>query len=395
MYSYKSLSVIADEGIAVLDEAGFRSESKKFDSIIVRSTKLTQSDLTDDLKCIGRAGAGVDNIPVSDATDKGIVVFNSPGANANAVKELVVCGLLLASRGIVQGSNFSNNMELDSFSDNTELNKSVEQNKKTFQGNEVFGKTLGIIGLGAIGSLVARAARNLGMQIIGYDPYISIESAWKLSSEVKKAESIDQLLKKSDYISLHVPLVEDTKALINSELIKNFKKGAKLINLSRGGIVDDLSVISALDQGILSCYVTDFPSKEIITRSREHNDIIVMPHIGASTNEAKINCAVMAANQMKDFLINGNVTNSVNFPSIVLERTTGHRVIVINSNEPGMIGKIADQIADDGFNIADMSNKSKDNIAINLIDLDTKVTDELICNLKTIDHVISVRKIEH
>ncbi|URQ71294.1 3-phosphoglycerate dehydrogenase family protein [SAR86 cluster bacterium] len=395
MYSYKSLSVIADEGIAVLDEAGFRSESKKFDSIIVRSTKLTQSDLTDDLKCIGRAGAGVDNIPVSDATDKGIVVFNSPGANANAVKELVVCGLLLASRGIVQGSNFSNNMELDSFSDNTELNKSVEQNKKTFQGNEVFGKTLGIIGLGAIGSLVARAARNLGMQIIGYDPYISIESAWKLSSEVKKAESIDQLLKKSDYISLHVPLVEDTKALINSELIKNFKKGAKLINLSRGGIVDDLSVISALDQGVLSCYVTDFPSKEIITRSREHNDIIVMPHIGASTNEAKINCAVMAANQMKDFLINGNVTNSVNFPSIVLERTTGHRVIVINSNEPGMIGKIADQIADDGFNIADMSNKSKDNIAINLIDLDTKVTDELICNLKTIDHVISVRKIEH
>ena len=395
MYSYKSLSVIADEGITVLDEAGFRPESKKFDSIIVRSTKLTQSDLTDDLKCIGRAGAGVDNIPVSDATDKGIVVFNSPGANANAVKELVVCGLLLASRGIVQGSNFSNNMELDSFSDNTELNKSVEQNKKTFQGNEVFGKTLGIIGLGAIGSLVARAARNLGMQIIGYDPYISIESAWKLSSEVKKAESIDQLLKKSDYISLHVPLVEDTKALINSELIKNFKKGAKLINLSRGGIVDDLSVISALDQGLLSCYVTDFPSKEIITRSREHNDIIVMPHIGASTNEAKINCAVMAANQMKDFLINGNVTNSVNFPSIVLERTTGHRIIVINSNEPGMIGKIADQIADDGFNIADMSNKSKDNIAINLIDLDTKVTDELICNLKTIDHVISVRKIEH
>ena len=395
MYSYKSLSVIAEEGITVLNEAGFRPESKKFDSIIVRSTKLTLSDLTDDLKCIGRAGAGVDNIPVSDATDKGIVVFNSPGANANAVKELVVCGLLLASRGIVQGSNFSNNMELDSFSDNTELNKSVEQNKKTFQGNEVFGKTLGIIGLGAIGSLVARAARNLGMQIIGYDPYISIESAWKLSSEVKKAESIDQLLKKSDYISLHVPLVEDTKALINSELIKNFKKGAKLINLSRGGIVDDLSVISALDQGVLSCYVTDFPSKEIITRSREHNDIIVMPHIGASTNEAKINCAVMAANQMKDFLINGNVTNSVNFPSIVLERTTGHRIIVINSNEPGMIGKVADQIADDGFNIADMSNKSKDNIAINLIDLDTKVTDELICNLKTIDHVISVRKIEH
>ena len=395
MYSYKSLSVIAEEGITVLNEAGFRPESKKFDSIIVRSTKLTLSDLTDDLKCIGRAGAGVDNIPVSDATDKGIVVFNSPGANANAVKELVVCGLLLASRGIVQGSNFSNNMELDSFSDNTELNKSVEQNKKTFQGIEVFGKTLGIIGLGAIGSLVARAARNLGMQIIGYDPYISIESAWKLSSEVKKAESIDQLLKKSDYISLHVPLVEDTKALINSELIKNFKKGAKLINLSRGGIVDDLSVISALDQGILSCYVTDFPSKEIITRSREHNDIIVMPHIGASTNEAKINCAVMAANQMKDFLINGNVTNSVNFPSIVLERTTGHRIIVINSNEPGMIGKVADQIADDGFNIADMSNKSKDNIAINLIDLDTKVTDELICNLKTIDHVISVRKIEH
>ena len=287
MYSYKSLSVIADEGIAVLDEAGFWSESEKFDSIIVRSTKLTQSDLTNDLKCIGRAGAGVDNIPVSDATKKGIVVFNSPGANANAVKELVVCGLLLASRGIVQGSNFSNNMELDSFSDNTELNKSVEKNKKSFQGNEVFAKTLGIIGLGAIGSLVARAARNLGMQIIGYDPYISIESAWKLSSEVEKAESIDQLLKKSDYISLHVPLVEDTEALINSELIKNFKKGAKLINLSRGGIVDDLSVISALDKGILSCYVTDFPSKEIITRSREHNDIIVMPHIGASTNEAK------------------------------------------------------------------------------------------------------------
>ena len=371
MYTYKTLNAIAPEGTDALDEAGFKVDENNFDALVLRSHKLSADEFSDNLKCIGRAGAGYNNIPVDEATEKGIVVFNTPGANANAVKELVVCGLLLASRGIVQGSVFSSSLESP---DDNALNQSVEQAKKTFKGNEVQGKTLGII---------------------GYDPHISIDAAWRLPSDVEKANSIPALLKKSDYISIHVPLIDETKNLIDSEAFMAMKTGTKLINLSRGGIVNDEHALQALESGILSAYVTDFPTKALIQRSQSNGDVILLPHLGASTHEAEVNCAFMAANQIKDYLVNGNVTNSVNFPPIALEKSTGNRILVINRNEPGMIGQIADKIADEGFNIEDMSNKSRDSIAINLIDVDKPVDQSSVDALSQIDHVLVVRSINH
>ena len=392
MYTYKTLNAISPEGTDALDEAGFKVDENNFDALVLRSHKLSADEFSDNLKCIGRAGAGYNNIPVDEATKKGIVVFNTPGANANAVKELVVCGLLLASRGIVQGSVFSSSLES---SDDNALNQSVEKAKKTFKGNEVQGKTLGIIGLGAIGSMVAQSAASLGMKIIGYDPHISIDAAWRLPSDVEKASSIPALLKKSDYISVHVPLIDDTRNLIDSDAFMAMKSGTKLINLSRGGIVNDEHALQALESGVLSAYVTDFPTKALIQRSQSNGDVILLPHLGASTHEAEVNCAFMAANQIKDYLVNGNVTNSVNFPPITLEKSTGNRILVINKNEPGMIGQIADKIADEGYNIEDMSNKSRDAIAINLIDVDKPVDQSSVNALSLIDHVLLVRSITH
>ena len=345
------------------------------------------------MKCIGRAGAGFDHIPVNDASEKGIVVFNTPGANANAVKELVICGLLLSSRGVVEGSTFSSSLQETSSDD--DLNNVLESEKKQFIGNEIFGKTLGIVGLGSIGSLVAYAAKSLGMNLVGYDPYISIDSAWRLPGDVEKAPDLKTLIKKSDYISLHVPLSEETQGLFSTSEFKYFKEDSKLINLSRGGIVDNDALIKALEEGLLKKYVTDFPTQALINRAQNSNDVILLPHLGASTKEAKINCAVMAANQIKDYLLNGNIINSVNFPSIILDRSTGHRLIVINKNEPGMISKIADQIAEEKFNIEDMSNKSREDLAINLIDLNKPISESLLSKLSNTDNIISVRALEH
>ncbi|NCX30589.1 MAG: 3-phosphoglycerate dehydrogenase, partial [Proteobacteria bacterium] len=334
------------------------------------------------------AGAGTNNIPVKDATEKGIVVFNTPGANANAVKELVVCGMLLASRGIIQGNIFSKTLHGQ---DSSELNKSMESQKKIFKGNELKGKTLGIIGLGAIGSLLAQTAEVMGMKIVGYDPYISIDAAWRLPKDVEKAETLEYLLNKSDYISVHVPLVEETKDLISKNTLRHFKKGAKLINLSRGGIVNNDDIINALDSKIVDRFVTDFPTPELIARSNDFHDVILLPHLGASTKEAEINCAVMAAEQISNFLRDGVIVNSVNFPSIKLGRKTEYRMVIINQNEPGMIGKITDEIGYKNINIADMTHKSRDSIGINLIDLEDEPSQELIENIRNIDHVISVR----
>lgn len=388
MYKYKILNNIASEGINILENNSFINDNQNPDGLLLRSQVLSKEDFNKDLKCIGRAGAGTNNIPISFATDKGVVVFNTPGANANAVKELVVCGMLLASRGIIDGSNYAKNLISD---DPSEVNKSMEAQKKMFKGSEIKGKTLGIIGLGAIGSQLAATAEIMGMDIIGFDPYLSVDAAWRLPQSVRKAETIDVLLAESDYISVHVPLVESTKNLICTKTIKNFKTGAKLINLSRGGIINNEDVIKALSENKISCYVTDFPTPELIRRSKENNDIILLPHIGASTKEAEINCAEMAASQVAEFLNNGTVTNSVNFPQIKLSGPGKNRLVIINKNEPGMIGKIADTIAEFNLNISDMTNKSREKIAINLIDLERKPTADLIKKISLIEHVLSVR----
>ena len=388
MYTYKIYNNIADDGLDILTNNGMRIDEINPDSLIIRSQVLKDEDFNHSLKCIGRAGAGTNNVPVDMATENGIVVFNTPGANANAVKELVVCGMLLSSRGIIQGNTYAKTL---AGQDSVSLNASMESQKKNFKGNELKGKTLGIVGLGAIGSLLAQTAEVMGMKIIGFDPHISVDAAWRLPKEVEKAESMEYLLANSDYISLHVPLIDATKNLICSDTVKFIKKGAKLINLSRGGIVNNEDIIAALNAGHISKFVTDFPTPELIERSANFHDVILLPHIGASTKEAEVNCAVMAADQVTNFLKNGVIINSVNFPRIKLGKTAEHRLVIINKNEPGMIGKITDELGNNKINIADMTHKSRDSIGISLIDLDEKPSKELVQNIKRIDHVISVR----
>lgn len=388
MYTYKIYNNIANDGIEILAKNNFHADEIDPDSLLIRSQVLVDKDFNDSLKCIGRAGAGTNNVPVEEATAKGVVVFNTPGANANAVKELVVCGMLLASRGIIQGNTYAQTLLGQESSD---LNKSMESQKKNFKGSELKGKTLGIVGLGAIGSLLAQTAEIMGMKIIGYDPHISIDAAWRLPKEVEKADSLEYLLSHSDYISLHVPLMDSTIDLISKKTLKHFKDGAKLINLSRGGIVNNEDILEALDSKRVSKFVTDFPTPELVERSSTLNDVILLPHIGASTKEAEVNCAVMAADQVTNFLKNGVIINSVNFPSIKLGRTAAYRMVIINKNEPGMIGKITDEIGYKNINIADMTHKSRDTIGINIIDLEEMPSDELLKNIRNIDHVVSVR----
>jgi len=392
MFNFRAFNNIAQDGLKILLNQKFKEVSKNPDAILLRSHNLSNEDFEENLLCIARAGAGINNIPIEDATKKGIVVFNTPGANANAVKELVICGMLLSSRGIIEGIEFAKKLDLE---DAQDLNKAMEAQKKTFAGNELAGKTLGIIGLGSIGSMLAHAAHTLGMKLVGYDPYISIEGAWRLPREVEKAETMEALLQQADYVSLHVPLVEATKNLINKSNLKKFKKGARLINLSRGGIVNSNDVIAELENGNLGRFVTDFPTPKLIKRSVEINDVVLLPHLGASTKEAEINCAVMAANQMVDYLKDGTILNSVNFPRISLSRGTNHRLVIINQNEPGIISKITDSIAACNINIAEMTNKSRNEIAINLIDLECQASNHLIEQLRSVEHVMSVRSLDN
>jgi D-3-phosphoglycerate dehydrogenase len=392
MFNFRAFNNIAQDGLKILLNQKFKEVSKNPDAILLRSHNLSNEDFEENLLCIARAGAGINNIPIEDATKKGIVVFNTPGANANAVKELVICGMLLSSRGIIEGIEFAKNLDLE---DAQDLNKAMEAQKKTFAGNELAGKTLGIIGLGSIGSMLAHAAHTLGMKLVGYDPYISIEGAWRLPREVEKAETMEALLQQADYVSLHVPLVEATKNLINKSNLKKFKKGARLINLSRGGIVNSNDVIAELENGNLGRFVTDFPTPKLIKRSVEINDVVLLPHLGASTKEAEINCAVMAANQMVNYLKDGTILNSVNFPRISLSRGTNHRLVIINHNEPGIISKITDSIAACNINIAEMTNKSRNEIAINLIDLECQASNQLIEQLRSVEHVMSVRSLDN
>ena len=388
MYSYKLFNNIAQEGQDVLADSNYIVDENNPDAIILRSFQLKNKEFKENLKCIARAGAGTNNIPVEEATNKGIVVFNTPGANSNAVKELVLCGMLLASRGIIQGNAFAKSL---TGKDSQDLNALMEKQKKEFKGNELRGKVLGIIGLGSVGSLLAQTASVLGMKIIGYDPYISVDAAWMLPKEVEKAEEINYLLSNSDYISLHIPLTDQTKNFISKRNLKSFKVGSKLINLSRGGIVNNEDILEALEQDKISTFVTDFPTKELIERSIIKKDVILLPHLGASTNEAEINCAVMASEQVKTVLSDAVITNSVNFPKVNLGRTTKYRMVIVHKDEPGVIGMLAGEVAAEGINIPDMINKSRNEIAITLIDLELKPSENVVSNIKNMDSVLSIR----
>lgn len=390
MYKIQTYNKIALIGLEQFDRATYEVAGglANSDAILLRSHNLQASEVASTVKAIARAGAGVNNIPVSAMTDRGVVVFNTPGANANAVKELVLASMLLGSRDIIGGVEFVNSLKIQ---DKKELSALLEEEKKRFAGSEIAGKTLGVVGLGAIGSMVANMAIELGMNVLGYDPAISVEAAWRLSHEVQRMESMSSLFGKSDYISLHLPMLDVTKNMINSEVLANVKSGACLLNFAREGIVDTAAVIASLnlEKKGLRTYIADFPMPELIGRK----DVILMPHIGASTQEAEDNCAVMAAQQLKDFLVNGNIKNSVNFPTISMERSSSHRLAFSNRNVPKMLGQVLSVLADANINVVDMINKSRDDIAYNLIDTSSPLSSELIQRISAIDGVIAVRLI--
>ena len=385
MFKIQTLNNISVVGLDRLprDKYEVASEMSHPDAILVRSFKMHDMEIPDSVKAIGRAGAGVNNIPVSKMTESGVAVFNAPGANSNAVKELVVAGMLMAARNIGQAWSFSRGLE----GDDATINKNVEQGKKNFVGFELPGRTLGVVGLGAIGVKVANAARALGMKVIGYDPTITVKAAWKLSADVEQALSIDDLIAKSDFITFHVPLIDSTRHMINAERLKLMKKNSVLLNFARSGIIDDQAAVKALDDGHLYAYICDFPSNLL----KDHPRCITLPHLGASTREAEENCAIMVADEVRDYLEDGNITNSVNFPEINLPRNGGHRILVVNSNVPNMVGQISTDLAEGGLNIQDMLNKSREQIAVTLIDVDKEPDQATLDRIKSIEGVMSVR----
>ncbi len=359
--------------------------------MILRSYKLTNNDIESSIKAIARAGAGVNNVPVDYCSDKGIVVFNTPGANANAVKEIVLAGLLLSSRGIYSGANYINDIQ---GVDQGDLKSHIEQGKKNFKGRELKDGVLGVIGMGAIGSKVADMGVMLGMEVIGYDPAISVEAAWKLPNMVSRRDNLEDVFKESDYLTLHIPAIEETKNLVNKDLLQNAKEGLKLINFARDEIVDSQDVIDALTSGKLGGYVTDFADLDLIKRAKTKGDVIILPHIGASTRQAEENCSIMAAEQLKDFLENGNIINSVNFPELVEPRKSKFRITLSNNNIAGMIGQITTILAENNLNILNMINKSKGEIAYNVIDTDSEPSNAVEEGLKKLEGVINVRVIK-
>ena len=384
---YSNISVTGLEKFSGTD-CSVTETSEAPDGILVRSTKLNESHLSGSLRAISRAGAGVNNIPVDLCTDRGIVVFNTPGANANAVKELVLAGLMLSSRNVFSSIDFVNNLE--HLSEMEDLEPYLEENKKLFKGKELAGSTLGVVGLGAIGSKVAKMGVALEMAVIGYDPALSVEAAWKLPSEVVPAESPEELFKNSDYITIHIPALDSTKGIINKDLLRHCK-GASLLNFARHEVVNTEDVLEMLDTDNLDNFITDFPTPALIQRANEHKDVTLLPHIGASTFQAEENCAVMAVNQMVDFLENGNIKNSVNFPNVQLNRTTPSRITITNKNVPAMIGRIATSLGELNLNISEMTNVSRGDIAYNIIDIENTVHEEAIASLSTIENIINVR----
>jgi len=387
MYKILTLNNISSAGLDLLghDKYEVAFEFQNPDAILLRSFKMHDIKIPQSLKAVGRAGAGVNNIPVDKLTRLGVPVFNAPGANANAVKELVIGAMLLASRNICQAWDYTRNLE----GTDARISKDVEAGKKKYVGSELPGKTLGVIGLGAIGVQIANAAHGLGMRVLGFDPQMTVKSAWKLKSDVEPCDNVDTLLQACDFITFHVPLIDATKNMINEERLKLMRDGAVILNFARGGIVEDSAVINALDTGKLHSYICDFPTNEI----KNHPKVIVLPHLGASTVEAEDNCAVMVSEQVKDYLEHGNITNSVNFPDMAMPRAGDSRLAVVNSNVPNMLGQISSILAEAGLNIVDMLNRSKEDIAYNLVDVEGEVSDDTLAKLMAIDGVLAVRKI--
>ena len=392
-FTVRPYSNIAQIGLQKLDGTlcELNEETSNPDGILVRSTKLDSVHLTGDLKAISRAGAGVNNIPVESCTKKGIVVFNTPGANANAVKELVLAGLMLSSRNVYASIDFVNN--LSDMKEMGELEPYLESNKKQFKGNELAGSTLGVVGLGAIGSKVARMGVSLDMNVVGFDPALSVEAAWRLPSQVQPANSMEELFRVSDYVSIHIPALPSTEGIINKDLFKESNQ-LSLLNFARHEVVNTADVLEYIEKGNLRNFITDFPTPELIQRANNEKDVILLPHIGASTAQADENCAVMAVNQLTEFLETGNIKNSVNFPDVKLNRTSDHRISITNKNVPAMIGQIATALGDLSLNIAEMTNVSRGEVAYNLIDIENEVNEESILKLSEIEDVISVRLIK-
>ena len=387
MYQYHCLNPIAAKGLDLFGEDYKKTETLyEADAVLVRSAKMHDMELPEGVKAIARAGAGVNNIPVMDCAEKGIVVFNTPGANANGVKELVLAGMLLASRDIVGGIEW-----VAKEKDQEDIGKLAEKQKKQFAGCEIMGKKLGIIGLGAIGAMVANAASALGMEVYGYDPYISIDAAWNLSRTIKHIKSLDEIYSQCDYITIHVPLLDSTKEMINKEAFSKMKDGVVLLNFARDLLVDENALIEALESGKVKKYVTDFANHTVAGR----DGILVTPHLGASTEESEENCAVMAVKELRDFLENGNIKNSVNFPNCDMGTCVAvGRIAITHKNVPNMISQFTKILGAEGLNIADMTNKSKGEYAYTLIDLESTASREALDELKSIEGVSRVRVIK-
>lgn len=391
MFKIQTLNKISLAGLSLLERDKYEtaSEMTNPDGIILRSFKMHDMELPASLKAVARAGAGVNNIPIDKCTEKGIVVFNTPGANANSVKELVIAGMLTAVRRIPEAIDWCKTLA----DKGDEVPQLVEKGKSQFAGTEIKGKTLGVIGLGAIGVMVANTAAAMGMKVIGSDPYISVDAAWGLSREVKKAISLDSLIAESDFITVHVPLTDTTKGMFNADKFNIMKKGTVLLNFARGGLVKNEDLKAAIEAGIISTYMTDFPDAELIGMK----NVICVPHLGASTEEAEDNCAAMAATEIKDFLEFGNIKNSVNFPDCSMPFTGRKRITIINKDMPNVIGQFSSIIAADKINIAEFINKSKKGYAYNIIEIDSEVSDELMADviekLKAAEGVIAVRLI--
>jgi len=379
-----TLNAISARGLARLPEAyTVGGDVTDPDGILVRSANMHEMDIPASMRAIARAGAGTNNIPVKKLSERGVPVFNAPGANANAVKELVIAGMLLGARNLVPALKFVEGLS----GTDEEMHKATEAGKKQFAGMELPGRTLGVIGLGAIGSTIAEAAIKLGMNVVGFDPAITVDAAWRLPSQVRRAESVEDVLRMADFVTLHVPLLDATRNLVNAQRLGMMRSGAVLLNFAREGVVDNAAVIEALDAGKLHAYICDFPANAL----KGHARVVALPHLGASTEEAEENCAVMVAEQLADYLENGNILNSVNFPNVSMARESAYRIAIANANVPNMVGQISSVLAAAGLNIHNMVNKSKGDMAYTLVDIDSVVTAAVMQQLAAIAGVLAVR----
>ena len=386
------LNNIAKTGLDLLIKENFELTDEKNDAagIVLRSYDLTDLNYSKQLKAIARAGAGTNNIDVNTCSEKGVVVFNTPGANANAVKEMVICSLILSKRDLVSGNKNLDSINVENKND-SELSSEIESLKKQYVGEEINGKMLGIVGLGAIGSMVAEQAMSLGMRVKAFDPGLTVDTALRLPSSLQRCNTLEEALQDADYVSLHLPLNENTKGLMNTGKLKAMKNNSVLINFSRGGIVKEDDLINVLDEGSLHKYVTDFPTKNLLKRLTFKKDVMIFPHLGASTKESEINCAEMACNQLSDFLKHGKIINSVNYPNILSEKFSKHRIFITNKNEPGIISKIAESLAKNKINISEFVNKSRGTIACNIVDTDDEVDELIVSELEKIRGVTNAR----